>query len=221
MKTFLTVIIILFLALQVQANDREPEIQKLWQQINNDRLRYEAVRNRMIKFMFTVSELTYEDEATLVMRIKTAQKNVMSKGVKELAEQRSIMVQLHADTRRLDIYQLTDGILGVAKGDWEITCKLTALAWQETHFVNRKGRDGEIGFFQFLPSTIQEVLKLSDKDLKTVVIELDNNQYKAASFAWLLLKGVDIKQGIAAYNHGAQYPGVYFRKLEKVRTELL
>jgi len=220
--TMLAIMIWVFLIVSSTiSNSEEIEHLKLWKELNRNRIQYEHIRERMVRLMFRVSELRYEDEAELTIRIKQAQTDLLNLALRDMAKQRSIINQLHTDTRKLEIYYLADGILYTTKSDWDIACKLTALAWQETHFVNRRGQDGEIGFFQFLPSTVEEVLKIHGKELKKILNELENNQYKAAEFAWLLLKGFDIKKGIGSYNHGAQYPGVYFDKLERVKKELL
>jgi len=220
--TILVIIIWVFLIVSSTiSNSKETQHLKLWKELNRNRIQYEHIRERMIRLMFRISELKYEDEAELTIRIKQSQRDLLNLVLTDMAEQRSIINRLHTDTRKLEIYQLADGILCSTKGDLDIAYKLTALAWQETHFVNRRGQDGEIGFFQFLPSTVEEVLKVHDKELKKILKELENNQCKAAEFAWLLLKGFDIKKGIGSYNHGAQYPGVYFDKLERVKKELL
>lgn len=177
---------------------------------------------RLTKFMFKVSGLREEEKSAISAIIAADKQRLVAEGMNNMFYQREVMDRLYTNTRKYEIHQLVEGILYTANRDWDIACKLTALSWLESHFVNRLGKKAEVGFYQFLPSTVMHYFPTAKADSDGALFTLANNHVKASEFAWALLSDhPDIKAGIKAYNHGAEYPGIYFRKLERVRKELL
>jgi LysM repeat protein len=138
--------------------------------------------DKVVRFMFKTSQVPFEEKGVLEARFVLDKTSLFVSKTLNLDDQRGIATRIYATTRQLEIYELATAIVDTA-GDDSTLCKLVGLAWQETQFVNRLGRAGEVSFFQFLPSTIRERFQLDDIGLVNKLWELKNNPKKATELA--------------------------------------
>jgi len=119
-------------------------------------------------------------------------------------------------TRVHEIWLLSEAIVDLCIDETEFT-KIVGLAWQETHFVNQRGKHGERGFFQVLPSTIKSHYDLDDIGLVSALWNIENNPKIATSVAIDMLR--DYKWNWKLWNHGLDYEYHLNNKIYGVKQE--
>ena len=130
--------------------------------------------DKLARFMFKTANLKYETRDTLEDRLLMYQKSLVHFGFSSMSNQRFILGHLQITTRQYEIWQLAEAIIDASKDD-ETLYKLVGLAWQESHFVNQRGKHGEVSFFQFLPSTVKGRFQLDDIGLVRALWDLEND----------------------------------------------
>jgi hypothetical protein len=143
--------------------------------------------DKLAKFMFKKAGLEYEDEVTLAYKLQQCRKNLSYSQVFDFDSQRRIMDSYYVMTRQYEIWLLANAIITQTKTEDEFY-KMVGLAWQETQFVNRRGKHGEVSFYQFLPSTVKWWHKTDDIGKVTILYELENNPDKATKLALEMLR---------------------------------
>lgn len=175
--------------------------------------------NKLAKFMFKISHLNYKTKTVLEENIQRQKVGLLELEFGSLFSQRKNMDLLYTWTRELEIWYLSEAIVDASK-DEETLYKLVGLAWQESHFVNRIGKHGEVSFFQFLPSTIKSRLQLDDIGLQAMLSELSNDPKKATQLALEMM--TEWKWSGLAWNGGTEFTfhwnnKVYWFKSEWIR----
>ncbi len=158
--------------------------------------------NKLAKFMFKTSQLTYATRESIEECITRQKEGLVMAGFDSLFTQRRNMELIITWTRELEIWYLAEAIVDTAKDD-ETLYKLVGLSWQESHFVNRTGKHGEVSFFQFLPSTVKERFKLDDIGLVIKLDELRNNPKVATELALEMM--TEYKWQWKYWNHGEDF----------------
>lgn len=77
---------------------------------------------------------------------------------KEFEERVELLIMKVTFTHKVtvsDVQAIAIAIGDVYKVDPDRAHMLTAIAWQETHFWNRRGKHGEVSIYQMMPSTIR------------------------------------------------------------------
>lgn len=181
-------------------------------------------KTKITSLMFTEAVLEEEDPVDLLMQMKEIAGNiwVLTKEGNH-AGVRRLGAKLITVSRKAEIHALAEAITSVYETDKERAYVLVALAWQESHFVNRRGKAGEVGFYQFLPSTIRGIFGKELFELK--LRELEDDPAKATEFAnWYLTKLVEqygsVNSALYRYNGHPEYAGYVITKLEKVKKSL-
>lgn len=130
--------------------------------------------DKLAKFMFKTSGLRYEPKSAIESCMQEHKESLLENKYVWMANQRAMINRLYELTRQHEIWQLSAAIVDTSK-DEETFFRLVGLAWQETHFVNQRGKKGEVSFFQFLPSTIRERFQLDDIGLVKALWDLEND----------------------------------------------
>jgi hypothetical protein len=133
-----------------------------------------------------------------------------------LDNQRRIMDMLYTKTRQYEIWLLAEAIIDQAQTDDELY-KLVGLTWQETQFVNRRGRHGEVSFYQFLPSTIKWWYDTDDIGKVVQLYELENNPAKATALALEMLRKCNWNWNW--WNRGSDYEYYLNSKIYQFKIE--
>lgn len=189
-------------------------IQILWAKKLEPPMSKEEKQQLLVKLMFRVSELEYIGRKDLAFIIEREKDNLSIHELDALPLQREILVKLNTNTRRYEIWVLADAVLKLCKDDTEFY-RIVGLAWQESHFVNKRGKHGERSFYQFLPSTIKEHYKLDNIGLEIMLYELENNPYKATETALEMLRSYRWNWDL--WNHGIDYEWHLNNKIYRVK----
>lgn len=173
--------------------------------------------DKLAKFMFKTSGLKCEEKSIIEMRMRQHQEHLTSSHYKWMDNQRTIITRLYEMTRQHEIWTLAEAIVDVGKTG-ENVYLLTALAWHESHFVNRVGSRGEVSFYQFLPSTIKERTKCDDIVLQATLWTLKNDLKIATSLALTMInEHKTIREGLMSYNHNPDYPYILSHKMSHIK----
>ena len=157
---------------------------------------------KLTKFMFRKAGLEYMGKRDLEALIYREQMMLFERGLESLALQREIMDRLYINTRRLEVWLLAEAIVDLSPTE-EKFYKLVGLAWQESHFVNRVGKHKEVGFYQFLPSTVKSFHQLDDIGLISALFNLKNDPRIATAEAVLMLN--EWNWNWTSWNGGIEY----------------
>lgn len=171
---------------------------------------------KLAKFMFRKSGIPHKDEESLAYSLQDTRYNISYSNVFDFDEQRAIISRYHTITRQYEIWLLAKAIVELVPDDTEFYC-MVGLAWQETQFINRPGKHGEVGFYQFLPSTIKSHFKLDDVGLVSALYNLRNDPRIATATALEMLR--DYKWNWSLWNHGHEYEYYLNNKIRAVRLE--
>jgi LysM repeat protein len=158
--------------------------------------------DKLGKFMFKTSHLDYRPRVQLEEMILQQKRGFIGMGLDFLFAQRKSMDVIYVWTRELEIWYLAEAIVDTTTNDDDFY-KLVSLAWQESHFVNRLGKAGEVGFFQFLPSTVKERFQLDEIGLTAKLFELSNNPKMSTELALEMMK--EYKWQWKYWNHGEDF----------------
>jgi LysM repeat protein len=158
--------------------------------------------DKLARFMFKTSQLVYMSRELIEEHITQQKKELVKAGFDSLFTQRKNLELLNTRMRELEIWYLAEAIIDTAKND-ETLYRLVGLAWQESHFVNRMGKMGEVSFFQFLPSTIKERFQLDDIGLVCKLDDLRNNSKMATELALEMM--TEYKWQWRYWNHGEDF----------------
>lgn len=137
---------------------------------------------QLAKFMFKKAGLEFEERSFLEASITSIQYSLYKDKLSNLADQRKLLLRLNTRTKQYEIWLLAETIVDLSS-DTTSFYKLVALVWQESHFINRRGKHGEVSFYQFLPSTVKMWYKLDDIGLQIKLQELENNPKSATVLA--------------------------------------
>lgn len=183
----------------------------------------EEFRSASIKLMFKVNELPFLTEIDANVMVLTAIDS-MSECFKKyrFTQIRVISNQIGSPLRVLESYKLADALTYIYQRDKEWACMLLAIAWHESHFVNKRGSCGEIGFYQFLPSTVKS---LHPMNYKIYLKELEENPDFATRYAWHYVYSLKkeygtIDRALRAYNGSPIYPGQVIHKYNIIKKTL-
>lgn len=183
------------------------------------------VYDKLIKHIFKVNDIKYVSREECEQWLSKSKICLTDYSQSNLHEQRLLANKIILYSRDLEFYHLLDGIFEACKNDtdYRMTALLTALAWQESHFNNVRGKHGEITQFQFLPSTIRSVLQLDDIGLQIVSWDLlnDNNKSAKLAYEWLMENGANKSNTLKAlrwYNTNPDYPTYVIWKYNKIIT---
>ena len=116
----------------------------------------QEVKGRIIRLMFKARGIEYEPASTIHERINRRLSLIGVEGI--YFTQRKLLMETYQDLLILELFDLADSIIETAytrKNPIEWAAMLTAVAWQESHFYNRRGAAGEISHFQLLPKTLK------------------------------------------------------------------
>lgn len=172
--------------------------------------------DKLAGLMFKVSEIPFAIKEDIEDTIHTYQRSLKKQDLHWMDNQRGLLGRYIERTRAYEIWLLAEAIVTLSQNDEEIY-KIAGLAWQESHFVNRTGKCGEISFYQFLPSTVKEYFKLDDINFQKAIWELKNNPVAATAFAILLTR--EHNGDWTLYNHGEGYQYSVNNKIYMVRKE--
>jgi len=172
--------------------------------------------DKLAKFMFKKAGLTYEDELTLTHKLQQGRDSFSYSGIWDFAHQRQIVDNYYSLTRKYEIWLLASAIVDNVKTDDEFY-RLVGLVWQETQFVNRRGKHGEVSFYQFLPSTLKWWKNVDDVGLVNVVWTLENNPDTATKLALEMLR--NCKWNWNWWNHNINYEYQLNNKIYWFKTE--
>jgi len=136
----------------------------------------------LTKFMFKKAGIKYTNKSEIETDIFQRHAKMSHLGFTEMQYQRKIMDVLYGDTRKYEIWQYAEAMLKLAPNE-ETLYKLVGLAWQESHFVNKRGKKREVSCFQFLPSTIAGRFNIKGADLEFKLHELENDPWIATALA--------------------------------------
>jgi len=107
----------------------------------------------------------------------------------------------------LEAHQFADAVMKVSEKDpWvDMPLMMTAIAWVETHFKSRKGKHGELSYFQILPSTAKYLDPKTNPSIQIYRMKYD--PYYSGTLAYIYLlqcydKYHSWEKAIAAYNGG-------------------
>jgi LysM repeat protein len=179
----------------------------------------EVFKEKLIKLMFKevglqqVSSTAYHDR--LIECISTinfyTKRNLFQSA-------RTLSGSLRETYLGLEIYQLANVLTDVYVRDPELGCLITALAWVESGFHNRRGHAGEVGFYQVLPSTLKDIYKTKWMD---AMYRMEADPKFATDFAiWYLgclRKGCSLNTALYHYNGHPSYPGLVQYRLNAIR----
>jgi hypothetical protein len=179
---------------------------------------------RIAKFMFKKAMIPYDDEDVIEFRLNNQKYTLGRAGLNDLALQRQVAIAYITETRRWEIWQLTKAIVDKARTEEEMFF-LIGLAWQESHFVNRRGSHREVSFFQFLPSTVGEEMGLDSLGQAVECSRLENDIPRAVDFAIHLLdrySGERVwKYALPTYNRHPEYTGYVMNKVHRAKREIM
>ena len=176
----------------------------------------EEKKARLIALMFKKSGIPFQDAAYVEAALRDYQSQIQEFNTTRLATQRIIFVRMAELTRQREIYELMEAIICQTKDDDEFY-KLVGLAWQESHFVNRRGKLGEVSFYQFLPSTVKMWYNTDDIGKIIYCDELENSQAKATALALAMLRAN--KWNWSWWNHDINYEYHLNNKIYQVKQE--
>ena len=184
-------------------------------------LTQDEFKTKITELMFKESMLEEGDPIEILLEMKERVSilwDLVNRG--NQAGIRRQITKLFAMSRRAEIHALADAITNVYEKDRERAYLLVALAWQESHFVNRRGQAGEVGFFQILPSTIKGIYGKDLWELKRKDIE-DNPEASVEFANWYLTtlekQYGSTKTALYRYNGHTDYAGYVLGKLAKVK----
>jgi LysM repeat protein len=172
--------------------------------------------DKLARFMFKKAGLEYATKKALEEGIREHQDSISGCRVTLFDNQRQLMVMLSMKTRQYEIWLLSEAIVDQTKNEDEFF-KLVGLVWQETQFVNRRGRHGEVSFYQFLPSTLKWWHNTDDIGKVSVMFEVENNPTKATALALEMLR--KCKWNWNWWNHNINYEYQLNNKIYSFKSE--
>jgi hypothetical protein len=179
----------------------------------------EAFKEKLITLMFKEIGMKKESVQVYVQGLDDyshLMKALISKNYFQPSRQTNIMA--HNIFLGLELYQLADVLTDVYKKDPELGCLMTALAWVESGFHNRRGSSGERGYYQVLPSTIKDAYK---KNYQDALFLMEADPKFATDFAiWYLgclRKGCSLNTALYHYNGHPSYPALVQYRLNHIR----
>jgi len=185
----------------------------------------EEVYDKLIKHIFHVNNVEYTPREEVKARIRQDKEFLNKHSTKNIYMQRFHVTRLQRELRRLEYFHILDGIFEACKQDkdYRMTALLVALAWQESHFNNVKGKQGEVTPFQFLPNTIRGLLNINKPSLPEFTFSLQNNIKEASRLAYKWLKENGAKDGnymraLKWYNINPKYPHQVMVKYNKIMS---
>jgi len=173
----------------------------------------EMTRDRIGRLMFKVRKIEYIDQTSLVVLLPILLRSIrLDGGVDWYTVRTRIIPSLESVCLSLELHQLADAICNT---DGDMPYVLTALAWQESHFLNRRGKHGEVSHFQILPSTV--TLYSTDRSF---LYQLESDPVIAVAFVTHLLKdwGKTWQAALKQYNTHRGYPKEVIRKFNYVKA---
>jgi len=168
---------------------------------------------KLAKFMFNKSEIPYISQEDLEFRMLSFQHTIFVNKLSHLSDQRKLTAALYHMTRQYEIWEYAKAIAGYKDETLFIT--LVGLAWQECHFVHRKGKHGEVTFYQLLPSTVKERNNTDDVGLIKLIYELENNPDFATYTAAIMLN--EYKYNWGCWNKHPEYPSWVKNKVARFK----
>jgi len=184
----------------------------------------EEFEEKITKLMFKEVGIKHEPELDLIIRTRVRTENIYSYSrMHNYYRARTIIPPLHPDFLGLEIYELAKVLTDVYRQDKDMACLLTALAWQETGFHNRRGKSGEVGFYQVLPSTIKSIY--GEESLLDAKTKMEENPKFATDFTiWYLTflkkEFKNLETALYRYNGHPSYAPCVLHKLGKVKLEI-
>lgn len=199
--------------------------------IVRDREEYrKQIRSALIRAIFKIRRMAYAEEEILKKEFTLVYLSLakytgygltfaMDDSTFIAKEQAWRMVQI---LERLSVYELVDAIMKVTKDDpWDdAPYLLAAIAWQESHFYNRRGKKGERSCFQILPSTA----RLLDRTIEWQICldRIERHPDYAAKLAWGFLQDCrqqykSYRKGLAYYNGSSTYADNVIKKFHILR----
>jgi hypothetical protein len=176
-------------------------------------------REKLTKLMFKEIGLAQVASDIALLRLKETVVTISFYNSRNLfCSSRQLSTSLHKYYLTLEIYQLANVLTDVYKNDPELGCLITALAWVESGFHNRRGSSGEVGFYQVLPSTLKDIYKAKWQE---AMYRMEADPKFATDFAiWYLgclRKGCSLNTALYRYNGHPSYPGLVQYRLSAIR----
>lgn len=120
----------------------------------------------------------------------------------------------------LETHELSKTITVLYGKDKDMAYLIIALAWRETGFHNRRGKKGELGYYQFLPSTIDKIYGKEKGKIAKMLVE-ENAWFATQLAVWYLN---DLKRtyktwdkALYHYNGDPDYSGWVMHKAKRVK----
>lgn len=158
--------------------------------------------DKLTRFMFKTAGIPFLFKEEIENKILMYQQSLHHFRLGAMDNQRVLLYQLQRCTRQYEIWLLTEAIIDSSEND-ETFYRMVGLAWQESHFVNTKGKAGEVSFFQFLPSTIKMRFQLDDIGLTKALWDLENDPKIATVLALDMMK--EYKWNWLIWNGSTEY----------------
>jgi hypothetical protein len=135
---------------------------------------------------------------------------------------RQIVYQIQEPLIIAETYSLLDSLTDLYSINEERACLLLALAWHESHFVNRKGSHGEVSFFQFLPATIKG---MHPKNYSQILSSLNEDPAYATIYVNWYISTLEkqcgtLDKALRQYNHNPNYPNQVMSKYQYIKKIL-
>ena len=172
--------------------------------------------DKLAKFMFRKSGLPPATKTYVADSIIMYQTSFKNLGLTDMDAQRITVGRYYELTRQYEIWLLAEALVDTANDD-ETFYKLVGLAWQESHFVNKPGKAGEVSFFQFLPSTVKARFQLDDIGLVNKLWELKNGPRIATELALEMM--TEYRWNIKYWNNGENFQYHLNNKIYWFRSE--
>lgn len=168
----------------------------------------EELKDRLIRHMFKVRGLSFITRTGANLLVKRYEALLEDLPSQSTYLKRKTLPHYNEALLKQELHFLIDSIMNITREDvdYEMIYMLTAIAWQESHFLNRRGTKEEITVYQFLPSTLQQYI---EDPMMLPLIEDD--PLRATQIAYRLLKDLKRKYGtweaaLQYYNTNPNYP---------------
>lgn len=183
------------------------------------------IRTKIINLMFVVRRIKFLSQKEARSRFEELQKEFALYTLDTMSPHylRTKLKAMNSLLILLELHELTDAIMTVTgEDDWlDMPYLMAALAWQESHFLNRDGKLGEKSCFQILPSTAPKLDP--EKNIRLITYLLKRDPYYAARMSYKHLKNLKERYGsweraLVRYNGNPAYAPQVIHKFYQLRN---
>lgn len=175
----------------------------------------EELKDKLIRHMFKVRGLSFITRTEANLLVKRYETLLEDLPIQSTFLKRRTLPHYNDALLKQELHFLIDSIMNITKedADYDMIYMLTAIAWQESHFLNRRGVKGEITVYQFLPSTLQQYIE----DPMMIPL-IEDDPLRATQIAYRLLKDLKKRYGtwevaLQYYNVNPNYPSMVLGKV--------